>query len=324
VIRKIQSATANIWRSFRNRVASLLGADKRPVTAGHALSPYERQAAREIIAWRDEKPGAFITRMRLIDRPVQWIYDRAVPEALVARITAAVRGFLEMLRDASYWTYSDKDIIREAKKAGLCVSSAEDLAACDIRDLDSLAMKYFTTNKVMAALQGAGCGIGGLALLAADLPALFTISLRAIQQVGTCYGMEARSPSLTPVIMNILNAGASYDTAIRSRAFRDTRLLLPDLVDNEAVKRIIERVQSGTLEGIVRGNMHRIPGEMARNIAGKKLAQFIPLVSAGISAGFNYWFMGNTLQSAYMIFRKLHLERKYPGIDLEKEATEGR
>ena len=71
----------------------------------------------------------------------------------------------------------------------------------------------------------------------------------------------------------------------------------------------------------MRGNIHRIPGEMARNIAEKKLLQFIPLVSAGISAGFNYWFMSNTLQSSYMIFRKLHLEMKYPGIDLEREAA---
>ena len=183
-------------------------------------------------------------------------------------------------------------------------------------------MRYFTSNKVIAALQGAGCGIGGLALLAADLPALFTISLRAIQQIGACYGLAVRNPSLTPVIMNILNTGASFDTALRKRAFLDTGLALPRLADSEAARRVIERIQSGTLEGIVRGNIHRIPGEMARNIAEKKLLQFIPLVSAGISAGFDYWFMSNTLQSSYMIFRKLHLEMKYPAIDLERERTE--
>ena len=289
--------------------------------AKHILSPYERLAAQEIIAWRDEKPGAVASKLRLIDRPVQWIYDQAVPESMVMRISAAVQGFLEMLKDASYWTYSDKDILREASRAGLTATSTADLAACDLKDLDTLAMRYFTSNKVIAALQGAGCGIGGLALLAADLPALFTISLRAIQQIGACYGLAVRNPSLTPVIMNILNTGASFDTALRKRAFLDTDLALPRLADSEAVRRVIERIQSGTLEGIVRGNIHRIPGEMARNIAEKKLLQFIPLVSAGISAGFNYWFMSNTLQSSYMIFRKLHLERKYPGIDLEQEAA---
>ncbi len=314
----ILTAIASRLRRFREWAVSLFPGSRNRVTARHALTPYEQQAVREIIQWRDEKAGALASRLNLIDRPVRWIYDRAVPNQLVTRIAAAVNGFLEMLRDASYWTYSDKDILRSASRAGLCASSAEDLAACDLMDLDRLAMTYFTANKVIAALQGAGCGIGGLALLAADLPALFTISLRAIQQIGACYGMEMRSPSMTPVIMNILNTGASFDTALRSRAFRDTRLVLPDLADNEAVRRVIERIQSGTLEEIVRHNLHRIPAEMARNIAQKKLVQLIPLVSAGISAGFNYWFMSNTLQSSYMIFRKLYLERKYPGIEIER------
>ena len=318
---EILTAIASWFGRFRERAASLFKGSGNLVPAGHTLTPYERQAVREIIQWRDEKSGAVASRLNLIDRPVQWIYDRAVPDQLVTRIAAAVSGFLEMLRDASYWTYSDKDILRAASRAGLRASSPEELSGCDIKDLDTLAMTYFTANKVIAALQGAGCGIGGLALLAADLPALFTISLRAIQQIGACYGMAVKSPSMTPVIMNILNTGASFDTALRSRAFHDTRMVLPDLASNEPVRRVIERIQTGTLEGLVRQNIHRIPGEMARNIAQKKLVQFIPLVSAGISAGFNYWFMSNTLQASYMIFRKLYLERKYPGIDIERAAT---
>jgi len=307
---RVRGAFASLFRGKRER------APIRP-----ALTPYELRAAREIIEWRDKKAGAVLSKLQLIDRPVQWIYETAVPEALVTRIAAAVNGFLAMLRDASYWTYSDKDILRAASRAGLRVSSADDLARCDLGELYSLALAYFTANKVIAALQGAGCGIGGLAFAAADLPALFTISLRAIQQIGACYGMAVRSPAMTPVILNILNASATYDTAIRQRAFRDTGGPLPELREHAAVSRIIERIQSGALEGIVLQNIQRIPGELARNIAQKKLVQFIPLVSAGIGAGFNYWFMSNTLQSSYMIFRKLYLERKYPGVDIEREAV---
>ena len=31
---------------------------------------------------------------------------------------------------------------------------------------------------------------------------------------------------------------------------------------------------------------------------------------AVVGAGFNYWLMGSTLTAAYMIFRKMHLERR--------------
>lgn len=320
-MRSISLVFKKLYFRIRGSFASLFRAAGNRVPARHALTPYELRVAREIIEWRDKQAGAVASKLKLIDLPVRWAFDRAVPKPLVIRIAAAVNGFLEMLKDASYWTYSDGDILRAASRAGLSVSSTDDLSGCDIRDLDNLAMTYFTSNKVIAALQGAGCGIGGLALMVADLPALFAISLRAIQQIGACYGMAMKSPLMTPVIMNILNTGATFDIDIRKRAYHDAGQALSVLRDNEAVNRIIERIQSGTLEGFVRTNIQRIPGEMARNIAQGKLLQLIPLVSAGIGAGYNYWFMSNTLLSSCMIFRKIYLERKYPGIELEREIA---
>ncbi len=51
--------------------------------------------------------------------------------------------------------------------------------------------------------------------------------------------------------------------------------------------------------------------DIANNITRRKLAQTIPIVGSAVGAGFNYWFLSNTTRGAYMIFRDMHLRRKY-------------
>lgn len=58
-----------------------------------------------------------------------------------------------------------------------------------------------------------------------------------------------------------------------------------------------------------------MPQEIAKSITKKKLAQMIPFVGAAVGAGFNYWFIGQTSRTAYMLFREMYLVRKYPELD---------
>jgi hypothetical protein len=225
-----------------------------------------------------------------------------------------------MLKDLTYWTYSDKTVITEAKKAGLTVKKVSDLQLQDIEKLDRIARRFFGTNKMLAALEGAGCGLGGLALIAADIPTLFGIGFRSIQQIGSSYGFDMRNPDMLPVIMGIFSAGSGLEVAVKSSVLADMHIAAAAMAGKAAYGKLAERTKTAVLAEVLHKTARSFPAQLAENLTKRKLAQAIPIVGAAIGAGFNYWFMSTIVVSAYMVFRKLYIERKYM-LNVAEEAS---
>ncbi len=271
---------------------------------------YELQVLEEIREWEEAKPGMVIKALDLIGKPITLMIEN-VPGSTRNLIGKAISGFMEMLKDISYWSYTDRSILKKARKAGLEVNSIKDLATCDIEKLDALARGHFTTNKIIATLEGAGCGLGGLALIAADIPALFGISFRSVQQIGSCYGFTMQDPDMLPVIMGILHAGSGFNVAVKTSVLADMHIAAAALAGKAAYGKLAERTKTALMVEVLKKTSGYLPGQIARNISSRKLGQAIPLIGAAFGAGFNYWFMSNTILAAYMLFRKLSIERRH-------------
>lgn len=69
--------------------------------------------------------------------------------------------------------------------------------------------------------QGGGTGLGRAALIAADIPLLFTINFRLIQQVGGAYGFSLRGPEFQPLILSIFNVASSGSPEAKADAMRE-------------------------------------------------------------------------------------------------------
>jgi len=271
---------------------------------------YELKVLDEIREWEEAKPGMVIQALDLIGKPISMMIEN-VPGSTRIIIGKAVTGFMHMLKDISYWTYTENSILKKARKAGLDVTSIHDLGDCDIEKLDELAREYFTANKIIAALEGAGCGMGGLALIAADIPALFGISFRSIQQIGSCYGFNMQDPDMLPVIMGIIHAGSGFSVAVKSSVLADMHIAAAALAGKAAYGKLAERTKTALMIEILKKSSRSLPGQIAKNISSRKLGQAIPIIGAALGAGFNYWFMSNSILAAYMLFRKLNIERRH-------------
>lgn len=274
------------------------------------LTPYEKGVRAEIERWQDEKDGVLTKALGVADRPVEWAYGR-IPDAGRRNLERAILGVIEMLRDASRWTYPDSGIVREARRSGIGVADYRELSRHDIEDLDGIARRYFGSNKIVAALEGAGCGLGGVALLAADVPALFAISFRAIQQIGSSYGFDMEDPDMLPVVMSVFSVGTTASNTAKRVALRDMRTAAVALGRNLTYREVAKATRTGVVVGLLKENTKHLPKTIATNITKRKLAQAIPFVGVAIGVGFNYWFVSNTTRAAYMIFREMHLTRKY-------------
>jgi hypothetical protein len=273
-------------------------------------SSYELQVLDEIREWEEAKPGMVVRALDVIGKPITVIIEN-VPGNTKSLIGNAITGFMEMLKDISYWTYSDKSILKRAAGEGLCVSSIAELAEQDLEKLDVLARGYFTSNKIIATLEGAGCGLGGLALIAADIPALFSISFRSIQQIGSCYGFHMQDPDMLPVIMGVIHAGSGFNVAVKSSVLADMHIAAAALAGKAAYGRLAERTKTAVMVELLKKTSRSFPAKIASNISNRKLSQAIPILGAALGAGFNYWFMSNTVLAAYMVFRKLSIERRH-------------
>ena len=92
-------------------------------------------------------------------KPIEWVHEKVVPGSVQKTVGKAVIGFIEVLKDAAQWTYPDKSIVKEARKLGIKIDDHRQLRDYDVEKLDQIARRYFNSNKIIGALEGAGCGL---------------------------------------------------------------------------------------------------------------------------------------------------------------------
>lgn len=274
------------------------------------LTPYEIQVRAEVERWHNEKASRFMKALNAAGIPVEWGYEK-IPESTRQTVESAVMGSMEMLKDGARWTYSNNGILKEARKIGLEVDNHHELRDCDLEKLDQLARRYFGSNKIVAALEGAGCGWGGIALVAADVPLLFTVSFRAVQQIGSCYGFDMEDPNMLPIVMGIFNAGSAASSTAKAGVLADARVAALAFSKNWPYEKVAKYTFTGIVARTLKERTKHLPKDIANNVTKRKLAQTIPFLGAAVGAGFNYWFMSNTVRAAYMVFREMYLERKH-------------
>ncbi len=267
------------------------------------LTEYEKQAQREIERWQHGESSFLQQAIDFAMKPVDWAFDQVVPVELVDRLSDAIVDGLGVLNDASEWTYEEDDVLEKARALGLDADTVDDLRDQPLEELDPLAREFFNQNAILAAIEGGGTSLGGPLFIAADIPLLFTINFRVIQQIGGAYGFPLRKPEFKPLVIAIYNVAASGSQQAKNDAVRELSVAAAAFAHETGYR---GRRVSGTF----RDQNRHVPRELAKNLAARKLGQLIPVAGAVIGAGVNYWFTDQTAKTATMLFRSLYLERK--------------
>ncbi len=267
-----------------------------------ALTLYERDIQREIEIWQRGDESVVRRLLDMAMTPVDWVAEQTLSADALSQFDGAVERFFSGLGEASNWTVSQSRILSDARAIGIDAETLEDLRKTDMEKVDGLARSMFSQNTVLAAIQGGGAGLGGVFMLAADLPLLFTINLRLIQQVSCAYGFDVSSEEFQPLVLCIFNAASSGTPAARHQALREVSVAASGLVHGHPY--------TGRVSGSFMAQNRHIPREIAKALLSRKLAQLVPVAGAAVGAGVNYWFTTQTAQTAYMLSRALHLECK--------------
>ena len=165
---------------------------------------------------------------------------------------------------------------------GLPITTYRGLYSVDLGQLDDVAGDVTRASMKIAAVEGAGLGLGGLITLVPDLSILAGITLRLVQKLSLVYGFEFNTDS---EIAELWVAAASAAGVDISR----------ELLEKELVNRFVPRV------------IQRIAVKASTEVVEKWAGRVIPIASSVIGAGLNYYFVRAWGERAHSHFREKHL-----------------
>ena len=163
------------------------------------------------------------------------------------------------------------------------ISGYHGVFSLDIRELDVVSDSVIRSGMRMAAIEGAGFGLGGLITIVPDLGILSAITMRTVQKLSLLYGFEFNTDDEIAELWIAAASAAGVD-------------LGRDLLEREVVNKFVPRV------------IQRIAARASTEVVEKWAGRMIPLASSAIGAGLNYWFVRAWGERARMHFRQRHLK----------------
>ena len=176
----------------------------------------------------------------------------------------------------------DKFLLQLRAAYRLPISGYHGVFSLEVGELDVVAESVIRSGMKVAAVEGAGFGLGGLLTIVPDLGILSAITMRTIQKLSLIYGFQFNTDDEVAELWIAAASAAGVDIS---------RELLEKEVVNKFVPRVIQRIAA------------RASTEVVEKWAGR----VIPLASAAIGAGLNYWFVRAWGERARAHFRQRHL-----------------
>jgi uncharacterized protein (DUF697 family) len=210
--------------------------------------------------------------------------DQVQRSWLARKLESAIRG--GFLRAYHHVRVDPARFLMQLRSAhGLPVSGYEGMFQLDLRMLDRVAEETIHSGMRMAAMQGAGFGLGGALTLVPDMSLMAAITLRTIQKLSLIYGFEFNTDHEVAELWVATASAAGVDIG-------------RELIEKELVNKFVPRV------------IQRIAVKASTEVVEKWAGRLIPLVSSVIGAGLNYYFVRAWGERAKKHFRAKHLEMR--------------
>jgi hypothetical protein len=176
----------------------------------------------------------------------------------------------------------DKFLLQLRAGYRMPISGYHGVYSLEIGEVDAVADSVIRAGMKVAAVEGAGFGLGGLITIVPDLGILSAITMRTIQKLSLIYGFQFNTDEEIAELWVAAASAAGVDIS---------RELLEKEVINKFVPRVIQRIAA------------KASAEAVEKWAGR----VIPLASSAIGAGLNYWFVRAWGKRAQTHFRERHL-----------------
>ena len=169
--------------------------------------------------------------------------------------------------------------------------------------MDLSANYYWNQNLAAAIIQGGVTGAAGLIGLAANLPALYTIVFRCIQQIALCYGFDTSKDDEKVYMIGILSIASASDIKSKQAAMVFMRQIQVDIA-KKTWKKLAEEGGRSAIGPLVKQAAKTI----GINLTKRKALMLVPAIGAIIGASFDGMYLQDIARAAKNCYRKRKLE----------------
>lgn len=239
--------------------------------------------------------------MGLLGRPIDLAY-RLVPNALKEKVSQALYNVLLQVREHSRDTVRRQALYDQiSQKVGMDASNPTQLARLPLDVLDRAAHQVLNAHRQLAVVQGGVTGAAGLPGLVADIPSLYFLIFRCVEEIACCYGFPADSEAERDHILKVVDVGHFLESENKRKGMLDLESL-DDLLRRGAPVKDLERT-------VVAKGLQTLSRQLSTRLVQRKLAQTIAVVGAVIGAGVNAALVSDVGVTAIHAYRRRRLRQ---------------
>lgn len=238
--------------------------------------------------------------MQLLGAPLDYAYSK-VPPRIKESISQSVYAVLAAVRESSGGTVNQQSLLdRISAEVGLDVSRLEQVFDHDIRHIDFVAQERLTANRRAAALEGGATGAAGLPGLVVDIPALYWLVFRTVQEISLCYGFPVDTAVEQAHVLKVVDVGHYLEKESKRRGMLELESVQSMIRDGVPVKDLERAVVAKGVQTLAR--------HLSTGITRRKLAQTMALVGGVVGASVNHALVGDVGLTAYHAYRRRFLK----------------
>ena len=279
------------------------------------LNDSEVRILDDVAAWKSENPSFLNRATDFVSKPISWLTDKLTPEEVKTSVAGVTERIVEKLHDASSWSVNSEDVLKASQDFGIEAGSIADLRKAPIQSLDSIAQSFITQNTRMGTISGVGTGLVGWPGLIADLPALFVLSLRQIYQIALSYGYDPKVPDgetkdrefEMEYMMRVFKISTASDKIQKQKGLSELKdfeagrhsEVYNEVMGDYTTKQIGKSATSFVSRIVIK--------EIVERTITKKAVGLVPGLGAVFSGGFNYVYLQDVGDAAFMLYRERYL-----------------
>lgn len=257
---------------------------------------YYQQVHAEIVRWEERGPTFLNSVSANLLAPARKAAEALIPIAVQEEVSGGLEQVMLKLQAVSH------RLIDPMKLQSEVTYLANDLGL-ELMASDQMARRCWGWNLAYAGAGGALTGIGGWAGLVLDIPALYTIALRAVQEIATCYGYDVTTESERDYIHHLMTVGSCGDVETKIALITELKKMELALLKDAALRWGADILRQHIAGMATREAAQTIGVQMAR----RKSLQVLPLVGAVFGAATNAYLIHDLSESAFMSYRRRRL-----------------
>jgi len=268
------------------------------------LNKYEIKSLKEIIKWEKEEHNGFHKKiLDVTSKPVNYLIKKIGSERF-KKFEYIIEATIKSMLYTSKYTVKPEVLIKRAHEHGIKIEDLSELRTCNLELLDNCNHKNIKFHEKAAAIQGGILGLGGAAVMVADLTAVLIQDFHMIQEIAFCYGYDPNDIVEKEIILRIIEAGIG-GSEVKFKALKEIEVL-KDIESGKDKKEITKQgisvLGAKALEEYIE--------DLVTNLLVRLIPRSLPVISMVVSAHSNHEIMEHSGNTAFMIYRKRFIERK--------------